>query len=281
VAIIASHVGNPDWKLAEFVDGSLPSCHAVGNLILQGGMRVGTCVRVSPQWILTAHHVVDVPDLARNFTASHFGFISKGARMSRVYELDADHFFTSEDGIQGQTGDHFELDYALIRLKGRIDADDPALAAGLRITFEAPRIGSRGRIPQFDCVVPQPGDAVCLSDRKCVGDDPPEVTCPEPLRLEEPRGDPQAGTFTVCDDPEHPHLFHKCSTDKGQSGCPIFDEKWNLVGLHTHGRKSRFPDPIRRANNWGTRIECIVRDAHARGFRHLGEIPLFQRALAR
>ncbi|MEO7741561.1 MAG: serine protease [Usitatibacter sp.] len=249
VGFIFGHVGDDpavfESVLAPAEPGALPRCLCTGILELPGTSRFGACVRVSPEWILTAHHVVDIPDLAARFQA-RFGALGPSGEGAVQYGLEARDFFCSDDGIQGPHGDRFELDYAFVRVHGPVQAGDPSIP----------------NLPKANGGVPRPGTLVRVPMR---GDD-------GLLRFAVNRPTaayPTAGRVVAFDDC---YLFHQRSTLEGASGAPIFDEAWVLMGIHTHGFFYKDPDPLRRDNNWGVRITQIVADARKRGFAFLAEI---------
>lgn len=256
----------------------------MGLLVFADAERYGHCIRLSERWILTAHHVVDIPELAARFQAERFGFLTQAAAPGHSYALDPlAGFFCSDDGIQGPHGHGFDLDYAFIRLAELDRANDPSGKVALSASAVAPAIGSRAYVPQFNCVLRTDELASCDTAPPPSGGEV-AFRCMQPLRVEHPcydhelmpycpRSNAQPGTFTVCDDPDFPYLYHLASTEPGCSGAPIFNAEWQLVGLHTHGWScTKHYDPVQKVNNWGTRIACIARDAAKRGF-DLSEIP--------
>ena len=279
-------VSDPRWGAAP------PICSRVGLLTSAGSNRYGHCVRLTERWILTAHHVLDIPELAARFRAERFGFLLPGDKPGLSYALDPDAgFFCSEDGIQGSGGDGFDLDYAFVRLAGPFPEKDPSLAHALTASAGSPSVGSRAYVPQFN-TFPWTSDALSCNDTQPLPD--PNSTVPgylQPVRVESPCysadampncGDSETprgakpspgrepGTFAACEDP---YLYHLAHTEEGCSGAPIFDADWQLVGVHTHGWRCENEDGNRKINNWGTRLSCIVKDAARRGF-DFSEIPV-------
>lgn len=56
-------------------------------------------------------------------------------------------------------------------------------------------------------------------------------------------------------------LQYATDTEPGSSGSPVFDQKWQVVGLHHAGGQLRGPDNARYFTNEGIRFGAIVRDA--------------------
>jgi trypsin-like peptidase len=238
-AFLVRDFGNPRFEPVRSVPGALPPSFCTGLLLADGCRRFGGCIRVSEEWILTAHHVIDIADLARHFRA-RFAYLNPAPDGFFEYPLDPDRgFFTSEDGIQGPSGDKFELDYAFIRLRGPFDPEDPSFVHPPDINTAPPVKGTPARIPQH-----RNGGILQIARESSV-----EI--------------PLVGLVTAFDDK---YVFHRSSTTPGVSGSPIFDFAWKLIGVHTHGRRAAIDDALRRENGWGTRITAIVDDARRRGF---------------
>jgi hypothetical protein len=204
-----------------------------------GGRRFGGCVRVHERWILTAHHVIDIPDLALRFKATFNNISENGASTPFDYRLDPGQgFFPSADGIQGPSGESFDLDYLFVAIAGPYPGQDPSLANLARVNLRPPAIGDRVHILQSD-------------DRN------PVLRFPvERLRLY-----PQGGRVAHVDGD---YAYYQVSTHPGTSGSPVFDENWNLRALHTTGYQSEFPDERRREYNFGTLMARIVADVRIR-----------------
>jgi hypothetical protein len=231
-----SEFGNPRW-VPPPPGNAAHACSCIGLLRSKGGERRGACLRVSADWILTAHHIIDIAALADRFEVT-FGHVAPGAPVY-TYRLDAARgFHSSLDGIQGPEGDRFELDYAFVRLKGPYSADDPSVDPRFSVDHRSPIIGSRAYIPRFR------------------GEDPLRVEDPDPAQ-------PAAGTFTAAKDA---YVFHRSATLPGVSGSPIFNQHWQLIGVHTHGvfPEARYVEG--RSSNWGTHIINIVLDADHKQF---------------
>lgn len=200
-----------------------------------GGRRFGGCVRVHERWILTAHHVVDIPDLAFRFKATFNNVSEEGTSTPFEYRLDPDlGFFPSADGIQGPSGESFDLDYLFVAIAGPYPAEDPSLANIARVGVNPLAVGDRAHILQSDVRNPILRFPV------------------ERLRLF-----PQGGRVAHVD---ADYAYYQVSTHPGTSGSPVFDDDWNLRALHTTGYNSRFSDERRREYNFGTLMARIVAD---------------------
>ncbi|APV48559.1 hypothetical protein BWI17_01970 [Betaproteobacteria bacterium GR16-43] len=236
--------GTPDWDFATNSPGALPGAYPCGLIESIDGARFGGCVRVGFGWILTAHHVVDIPDMVTRFRAT-FGYVNNATK-GTAYSLSPEDFFCSDDGIQGPNGLGFTRDYAFIRIAN--PQQDPSTIHMGTARVLPPQKGEELHIPQH-------------RSRRAM-----QISREHSIEF------PDVGRVVSVKDP---HLiFHRCSTYEGSSGSPIFDTHWKVLGLHTHGFRPNSKDDIVRELNWGTRIDSIAADAKARGFKFLDEMPL-------
>ncbi|HET7731980.1 MAG TPA: trypsin-like peptidase domain-containing protein [Usitatibacter sp.] len=191
------------------------------------------------RWILTAHHVIDIPDLAHRFRATFNNVSGDGTSTPFDYRLDPDQgFFPSADGIQGASGESFDLDYLFVAIAGPYPQEDPSLANLARVSLRPLAVGDRAHILQSD-------------ERN------PLLRFPvERLRLY-----PQGGRVRHVD---ADYAYYQVSTHPGTSGSPVFDDNWNLRALHTTGYQSEFPDALRQEYNFGTLMARIVADVRMR-----------------
>ena len=226
------------WVDPGEIPGALPSCLCAGRLVLDGtmGRRYGGCVRVHEDWILTAHHVVDIPDIARRFTVRFNG--AHGAKVE--YRLDPDRgYFPSHDGILSASCIDFDLDYVFVRLAGPAARGDASRTHPALIERDAPAPGEPLQIPQaagLDLALKFP--------------------------VERTSAPASVGRAALC---EGPYLHHQVSTRPGASGSPVFDTRWHVVALHTGGRLDNRPSAgLRHEHNLATLMDAIVADARAR-----------------
>jgi hypothetical protein len=230
-----SEYGRPDWKSPDEVPGALPRCLAAGRLSSDGGRRFGGCVRVHERWILTAHHVIDIPDLALRFKATFNNIAEDGSSVPFEYRLDPDQgFFPSADGIQGISGEKFDLDYLFVALAGPYPAADPSLANVARIDVRPPAVGDRAHILQSS----QANKVLRFAE--------------DHLSLY-----PEAGRVRHVD---ADYAYYQVSTRKGTSGSPVFDEDWNLRALHRSSYRAEFATQWAREYNFGSLMSRIVAD---------------------
>lgn len=239
--------GTATWKFVNPKPGMDTPFRSSGLLVARSGQRFGGCIRVGKDWILTAHHLVDVAAMARSFTAS-FGRFTPWEANIHTYELDPTDYFASDDGIQGASGFDFRLDYAFIRLKG--GNNDISTNPLPQVIPAPPAVGDLAIIPQY------------------LSRGPMQVASPCSVELQ------YAGMFTSIN---ADFTYHLTSTIEGSSGSPIFDEKHRLVAMHTHGQHPWDRVGLKRKYNWGTRIDAIVHDARSRGFAFLNEMPELNR----
>lgn len=230
-----SDFGRPRWRTAPEIAGALPPCLCAGTLRLDEAGRSGGCVRVHRDWILTAHHVIDVPDLARRATARFNDFEADPGRRPVEYRLDPDRgYFPSRDGVLSRSGRTFDLDYVFVALAGPARRGDPSMRNRARATATA-SVGGRAFIPRS-------------------GGDYGRLRFPEE-RLDEY---PQGGRLAHADGR---YLYYQVSTDIGVSGMPVFDANWRVVGLHTASRRAGDRErPRRKDYNCGTLMAAILED---------------------
>lgn len=232
-----STFGRPQWVSPSSIEGAMPAVSCAGRLLLDGTRRRGGCARVHERWILTAHHVVDIPDIARRFQV-RFNDFKGGAGPAYEYRLDPDGgYFASADGVLGASGRDFDLDYAFIALAGPYPEEDPSRQHAATLHGDPVAGGEAARIPQAHGV-------------------PPSLALP----VERAAGT-HAGRVAAL---EGAHFFYATSTRPGTSGAPVIDEHGRLLGIHTTGRRAREAHPLRRDYNSGTLLAAILADARSR-----------------
>lgn len=206
----------------------------------------GTGFLVSPWLLMTNEHVLPTPEDAENTTIRFRYQENPSGRIGRTREhaLDPARFFAA---------DH-ELDYALVAVAPTgNDNRGPGRTYGT-----IPLIGATGKI-----LLGQPVNIV-----QHPGGRPREIAVRENRLLEV-----ADTTLTYVTDTQH-----------GSSGSPVFNDRWELVGLHRrsldardasgqkidiHGNPvtGRTPEQDRHwVANQGTRVSVIVADLASRNF---------------
>jgi V8-like Glu-specific endopeptidase len=215
-----------------------------------GKYALGTCVLVGPQWILTAHHVVDNAEVAGNFDVV-FGYVGSQQGVTPAFSAakryglakDTDSILTSPDGTYSTNGHtYFQVgDWALIRLAEEVDVMfkplvpvelSDALIGPTHFAFLVTNIAFDGVEPLF---------AVMHDDN-------------------------MSGNSSV---PVHkilntgmPYFSHLVPSYKGCSGAPILLKTGEFVGIHVRSDAS---------DDKATNVTFIAQSLHEKGFDFLAE----------
>jgi hypothetical protein len=172
------------------------------------GKPHGTGFLIGPDLLLTNHHVKDT--LYGNFAENpqavrcRFGFqeFNSETPAPSLYGLAAD-WLVAESSTN-------QLDYAIIRLQGQPGCDRRMSSATSQL-----RPPSRGWI-QLTPVSLQSGQTLII--------------------LQHPNGDTLKMATGILKATQGPWLQYLVNTDRGSSGSPVFNNRWELVALHSrHG----------------------------------------------
>ena len=186
-------IGTQDYVDVRYFEGGLRASAAVCKVNIGDGRReigYGTGSLVSPQLMLTNHHVLSDRDAAAN-SQVEFNYqdsLDGSAVKTQKFELDPDAFFIADD----------RLDFALVA----VSAGPDALA---QFGFN-PLIEAEGKaiVGEFVTIIQHPRGLkkqVALRDNRIV--DIPEL-----------------------------FLHYAADTEPGSSGSPVFNDQWEIVGLH-------------------------------------------------
>jgi endonuclease G, mitochondrial len=200
-------IGTSDLLEINFMDIGRRAARAIGRIQvrdLAGRVReFGTGFVVSPRLLLTNNHVLPSADSARR-SLLDLDFEDDETfkpRTPAIFGLDPDHFFLT----------HASLDFTLVAIKP-VSTDGKSDLAGYGFL---PLIETRGKIlvDEYVAIIQHPAGAtkkIALRNNKIVD---------------------------VFDDFVH----YTTDTDKGASGSPVFNDQWQVVGVHHAGVKKRDP----------------------------------------
>jgi hypothetical protein len=206
-----------------------------------GAGRVGTCVMLENNWILTAHHIADCSELAEKLCVD-FNYKKgealnkKGADYTLNYTLDpASGFYTSWDGIYSCDGSRYEHDFALVKVK----------YVGQRVATPMP---IARRLP------PKRSAAYLIQHPRKLQTGVFKAQYPlDPLHAD------------MCEDfDEYGFAYHSCERDNGASGGPLVSADGTMFAMHTHRadpNENLFP--LRRKFNWGVTLAEIAKQLNA------------------
>jgi endonuclease G len=151
---------------------------------------------VAPDVILTNYHVFRAPDEARKVGAQFlFERTSTGLRQGAIFALEPDRFFVNHKG----------LDYALVAVSAKGLTDEPLS----QFQF-LPLIAAKGKILK--------GDPVNI--------------------IQHPEGGPKRYATVnnrLLDLRDDGFLLYETDTLEGSSGSPVFNQHWEVIGLHHCG----------------------------------------------
>lgn len=207
--------------------------------LTQAGATFGCAFAIGGGWFMTAHHVL--PDLESLRHHRAIFYPENGERETATPTYDSKSFFASADGIRSENGFDYTLDYAVFHVASHA----------------------------------QDGAWIC-SNTSCSTDDVVDIL--RPVRATSDGQAPVVGfgvVKTVSTNATSgpfdrvmavdasPIFFHNCSSWGGDSGSPIMNDRWQVVGLHTHGFQKHF-DGNKARFNWGSHISAGADDLKRR-----------------
>lgn len=237
-----------DFLSTDFLSGGVRVSRAVARIVtkLDGGrVSYGTGFLVSPSLLLTNHHVLTSREDAARSTAEFDYALEDGNPLTRqIFELQPDRFFLN----------HKPLDYALVAVAPKSAAGKPLSTYGCCWL-----IGREGKISLGESanIIQHPKGEM----RQVVVRENALVD----LR-NKPDDDPKIENF----------LFYNGDTEPGSSGSAVFNDQWEVVGLHHSGvpdtdgqgnwldldgriwRKGQDPARIKWVANEGVRISRLL-----------------------
>jgi endonuclease G, mitochondrial len=198
-------IGTSDLLEINFMDIGRRAAKAIGRIQvrdLAGRVReFGTGFVVSPHLLLTNNHVLPSADSTRR-SLLDLDFEDDETfkpRTPAIFGLDPGRFFLT----------HAALDFTLVAIKS-VSTDGRVDLAGYGFL---PLIETRGKVlvDEYVAIIQHPGGAtkkIALRNNKVVD---------------------------VFDD----FIHYTTDTDKGASGSPVFNDQWQVVGVHHAGVKKR------------------------------------------
>ena len=215
-----------DFRPIRFMEKARLAADAVGRVVSKGGVSRGTFFMISPSLLMTANHVLEDPDVAgKRFAEFAFELDVNGqARTPIRFSLDPGTFFAPNPTP--------ELDYTVVAL------GQPVAAGATPTPRRFCPLLKRGMphdIGTFVNIIQHPEQ-----ERKQVVFRENRLVClPGPL------------------------LFYMADTKGGSSGAPVFNDEWEVVGMHRFAKRGgtldignglTFPDQV----NEGVAMASIV-----------------------
>jgi hypothetical protein len=200
----------------------------------------GVCVLVHPQWVLTAHHVIDNIQFAQNYQI-RFDYSEAAGDASAVFDAstvahfssEKDSFKSSHDGTFGPYRLGFTEDWALIKL---YEPQEKRAVMKLRVLNDGEiKNKPEVRIPYFSSALA--GEKIQPMHF---------VTSTPPMSLDDTYQDrgrivSSSGIF----------LYHRANATSGASGSPLIAEDGAMVGMHTES-------PTGKEYNKATNVKVIA-----------------------
>lgn len=194
-----------DFLPIAFVEQAREAANAVGCVLALGSVADGTCFMISPELLITNHHVI--PTAAEAATRSvRFNFERDAGgtlRKPATFSLNVD---PENGGCFVASGEN-DLDYAIIALGERIDPKPAPLTLG-----RCPLVNGSdvNRLSRFVNII------------------------------QHPRGEPKSVVLrenrVVVRADASPRVLHYLGdTAPKSSGAPVFSDNWEVVALHHHG----------------------------------------------
>jgi endonuclease G len=218
--ILEKIIGTQDYVDVRYFEGGLLASRAVCKVNIGDGRRetgYGTGSMVSPQLMLTNHHVLGDRDAAAN-SQVEFNYqdsLDGSSLKTQKFQLDPDAFFVADD----------KLDFALVAVRAGPDA---LAEFGFNPMIEAE---GKAIVGEFVTIIQHPRGLkkqVALRENRIV--DIPEL-----------------------------FLHYAADTEPGSSGSPVFNDQWEIVGLHHASTRVDRKVEASGFLNEGIRVSRILR----------------------
>jgi serine/threonine protein kinase len=216
-------IGQSQLMSSFFLPLGAERTRAVGRIVTQTGIGIGTGFLISSRLLMTNNHVIEND---RNATACRIEFdyvcrFDGGFSATQVFRLLPGEFF-----LTSVTRDELNLDYTIV-------AVEPVNSRG-------EELAGRGSLP----LVPSMGDLTVLEWANII---------------QHPGGDPQQVALRdnkVVKSLEH-FIHYEADTQPGSSGSPVFNDQWQLAALHHSGvpdEKEPGVYRLRNGDEWDARV---------------------------
>lgn len=265
-------IGQNQLMSSFFLSLGAERARAVGRILTETGVGVGTGFLISSRLLMTNNHVIR-NDLIAAHCSIEFDYVRRfdgrfGA--TQLFRLLPEEFF-----LTSVTHDDLNLDYTIV-------AVEP-------VNLQGQKLAGRGSVPLVSTL----GDLTVLEWANII---------------QHPGGEPQQVALRdnkVVKSLDH-FIHYEADTQPGSSGSPVFNDQWQLVALHHSG----VPDEVRpgvyrlrNGNEWdsrsplpyaeqlqkwskvnwlsneGVRINSIIADAQSRLGSDAARRALFNEAL--
>lgn len=197
-------IGADDILSLRFLSRGLLAARSIARIDI-GPLGFGTGFLVAPDLLMTNNHVLATPMIAGQATIS-FEMFDGGGKLSecREVELDPERFFFTDE----------TLDVTIVAL-----SETPECRERIKDLGWHPMIAQQGKI--------RVGDPVNIIQHPGGRSKSVVVHNSNLLHLED--GDPQQDDAAALRDP---FLWYTTDTERGSSGAPIFNNEWEVVGVH-------------------------------------------------
>lgn len=215
-------IGQSQLMSSFFLSLGAERARAVGRVVTQTGVGVGTGFLISTRLLMTNNHVIENDRIAA-LCRIEFDYVrrfDRGFGATQLFRLLPNEFF-----LTSVTCDDLNLDYTIV-------AVEP-------VNSEGEELAGRGFIPLVSTL----GDLTVLEWANVI---------------QHPGGDPQQVALRdnkVVKSLEH-FLHYEADTQPGSSGSPVFNDQWQLAALHHSGVPDWVRPGVYRLQNgdeWDTR----------------------------
>jgi endonuclease G, mitochondrial len=235
-ALLEAIINTADFVGTRYLDAGVAAARAVGRIVIKDDcgrlVGYGTGSMISPDLMLTNHHVLDTAQAAAT-SQVEFDYQDgiDGKLLSvTTFGFDPDRFFLADEA----------LDFAIVAVRARTTELAPF---GFNRLIES---DGKALVGEFVTIVQHP-----RGEKKQVA-------------LRENR---------IIDGPEG--FVHYCAdTEPGSSGSPVFNDQWEVVGLHHASVRAPEHPEFGGVLNEGIRVSAILGVVKGR------PLPDAQRALA-